>query len=320
MNGLRAPSKDHIRKCINIKSKKTPDIQCKSNAINGDYCSKHWKHPCRFTIHTLYIQCTRQTHRAAIKIQRLWRYKKSFLTLFQQGPCISMRSGSTNQTELQSLEPISSIMNLYYFSIVGLGATLWTFDIRSLAQMISLGTFKLNPYTREVLSARVIQKVLKRIAWLRSRGYTILYPNDTDLSPEQLWRQKVLDACMRLESFGFHVSCEWFSEMTLQKHIEFYKTIYSLWNFRLGLTTEQQNAIVPPPTNLFTLRSEKKQHSHTWWEKMNLRLIETLITSSPDKEYQRLGATYCMIGFVQVNEEAREAFPWLCESINPMEL
>ena len=202
-----------------------------------------------------------------------------------------MRSASTNQSELQSLEPISSIMNLYYFSIVGLGATLWTFDIRSLAQMISLGTFKLNPYTREVLSARVIQKVLKRIAWLRSRGYTILYPNDTDLSPEQLWRQKVLDACMRLESFGFHVSCEWFSEMTLQKHIEFYKTIYSLWNFRLGLTTEQQNAIVPPPTNLFTLRSEKKQHSHTWWEKMNLRLIETLITSSPDKEYQRLGAS-----------------------------
>jgi len=206
MNGLRAPSKDHIRKCINIKSKKTPDIQCKSNAVNGDYCSKHWKHPCRFMIKTIPIQCTRQTHRAAIRIQRLWRRRRPFLTLFHQGPCISMRSVSTNTTELQSLESIDSILNLYYFSLTDSQNTLWTFDIRSLAQMISLGTFKQNPYTRTTLLPRIIQKVLNRIAWLRSRGYTILYPNDMDLTPDQIWRQKILDVCMKLESFGFHVS------------------------------------------------------------------------------------------------------------------
>jgi len=316
MNGLlRASSKDHIRKCINIKSKKTPDIQCKSNAMNGDYCSKHWKHPCRFIIQGTPIQSTRQTYRAALRIQKVWRRVRPFLTLFQQGPCISMRSQGTNSTELQSLESIDNIHNLYYFSIVDSQANLWVFDIRSLAQMISLGTFKLNPYTREPIKPRIIQKVLNRITWLRSRGYTILYPTDVDLSPEQIWRQKVLDVCMRLESFGFHVSCEWISEMTLAQHINFYKTIYNLWNFRLGLTTEQQGLIVPPPIKLFAIRNEKK-HSHLWWEKTNLHLIETLITSSKEKEYQRLGATYCMIGFVEVNEEAATAFPWLQELNN----
>ena len=225
-----------------------------------------------------------------------------------------MRSVSTNTTELQSLESIDSILNLYYFSLTDSQNTLWIFDIRSLAQMISLGTCKQNPYTRTTLSPRIIQKVLNRIAWLRSRGYTILYPNDMDLSPDQLWRQKILDACMRLESFGFHVSCEWFSEMTLDKHIEFYKAIYNLWNFRLGLSKGQQEAIVPSSIPLFTLQGQKK-HTHAWWERVNLRLIETIITSSPDKESQRLGATYCMMGFVQVNDEAAQTFPWLYESM-----
>jgi len=102
--------------------------------------------------------------------------------------------------------------------------------------------------------------------------------------------------------------------MTLDKHIEFYKAIYNLWNFRLGLTTVQQEAIVPSSNLLFTVQGQKK-HSPSWWERVNLRLIETLITSSPDKESQRLGATYCMMGFVQVNTEAAQTFPWLYESM-----
>lgn len=314
MNGLRASSKDHIRKCINIKSKKAPDIQCKLNAINGDYCYRHWKHPSRFIIKMDTLHSTRQSHKAAIRIQRLWRSKKSYLTLFQQGPSISMRSLGTNQNEIQSFESVDTILNLYYFSIVDSKHNLWIFDIRSLAQMISLGTFKVNPYTRDPLSTRIIQKVLNRITWLRSRGYTILYPNDTDLTPEQIWRQKVLDVCMRLESFGFHVSCEWFSEMSLTQHIDFYKAIYNLWNFRLGLSQAQKDAIVPSHIKLFNVQYEKK-HTPVWWEKTNLHLIETLITSSPDKELQRLGATYCMMGFVQVNDEAAQTFPWLYESL-----
>jgi hypothetical protein len=225
-----------------------------------------------------------------------------------------MRLISTNTSEIQSLESVDSILNLYYFSIVDSKHNLWIFDIRSLAQMISLGTLKVNPYTRETLSLRIIHKVLRRIAWLRSRGYTILYPSDCDLTPEQIWRQKVLDVCMRLESFGFHVSCEWFSEMSVAQHIEFYKTIYSLWNFRLGLTQAQKDYIIPPPAKIFTICPEKK-HTPAWWEKTNLHLIETLITSSTDKECQRLGATYCMMGFVQVNDDAATAFPWLYESL-----
>lgn len=301
-------SSDHIRKCINIKSKKTPDIQCKSNAVHTDYCSKHWKHPCRFVSGQIDIPNTRRAEKAVILIQRLWRKRSPFLKLFHQGPCISMRSLSNNSTELYSLESVESIHPLYFFSLVD-NHKLWVFDIRSLAQMILLGTLKENPYTREKLSQQIIQKIIGRISWLRSRGYIILYTGE--LTVEQAWRQKILDACMHLESFGFHVSYEWL-DMTLEQHINFYGTIYNLWNFRLGLTAAQQEAIIGS-TKLF---ASKKKASKIWWEKVNLQIIKTLTTSSPDKELRRLGATYCMMGIVQVNREAAETFPWIYESFN----
>jgi oligopeptidase B len=75
--------------------------------------------------------------------------------------------------------------------------------------------------------------------------------------------------------------------MTLNNHIEFYKTLYNIWNFRLGLSHEQKNAIVPHSIELFNVNNIKK-YSKSWWEKTNLYHIKTLISSTSDKELQRL--------------------------------
>jgi hypothetical protein len=316
MSTCNTSSHDQIRICANIKSKKTPDVQCKSKAVNGDYCSKHCKHPSRFIVAGITTNYTYSQNKAAKKIQRAWKHVRPFLRLFHQG--VLDTSICMNNTELYSLEPVSSLKALYMFGIIDSNSNLWLFDIRSLARMISIGTLKGNPYTREPISSRINSKILRRISWLRSRGYTTLFPQEAELTSEQIWQQKILDTFMKLEAFGFHVQCEWFNEMSIDTHIRFYKTLYELWNFRLGLTTAQQLAIVPSPVKLFSLSiysSHQKQHVLHWWEKVNLRLIETLISSSQDKESQRLGAMYCIMGFVSVCNDAGEAFPWILESL-----
>jgi hypothetical protein len=309
-------SHDQLRICANIKSKKTPDVQCKSKAVNGDYCSKHCKHPSRFIGICIDTNYTYSQNKSAKKIQHAWRHFRPYLRLFNQG--VLDTSISMNATELYSLEPIASLKRLYMFGIIDSSSNLWLFDIRSLAQMISIGTLKGNPYTREPISSRANSKILKRISWLRSRGYTTLFPQDAELTSDQIWQQKILDTFMKLEAFGFHVQCEWFNEMSIDTHIKFYKTLYDLWNFRLGLSTLQQSAIVPSPLKPFSISiysSHQKQHVLHWWEKVNLRLIETFISSSPDKESQRLGAIYCIMGFVSVCNDAADAFPWILESL-----
>jgi hypothetical protein len=313
-----------IRRCANIKSRKVPDAQCALTATYGDYCSRHWKHPHRYVAKEDMAQrevFTRREHAAAERIQKAWKRIRPFLRLFQQGPGVACREQSCNDTELYSLDPIKTIPPLYYISFVGPTGALWSFDVRSLGQLMMRGDLKENPYTREALMPSQLTKITKRVGWLRSRKYSILYPQGTDLTTEQVWRQKVLDVFLRIESYGFHVSCDWFHQMGLRDHEEFYATLYSLWYSRLGLTHQQRESIVPSyetaASRLFRFSPEqgRGRHSASWWERYNLAVIEALLTRSPDKEQRRLGAMYVLMGLVAVCDGAAESFPWLEETI-----
>jgi len=182
-----------------------------------------------------------------------------------------------------------------------------------------MGELKANPYTRTEFSKELLKKIKSRITWLRSRKYSVFYPSGTDLTSEQIWRQKILDVFMKIESFGLYVSCDWFTGMSIEDHRKFYTTLYMVWFHKLGLNHIQREAIVPQyiseKKKLFRYSPESfdthKPHIKHWWEKLNLSLIEAFLTRSPDKENNRLGATYCVMGLVAINEGAAEVFPWL---------
>ena len=311
-----------IRACANIKSRKSPDIQCKSSATHGDFCSRHWKHPTRFTTgHANVAGCTRRHHAAAKRIQTFWRNRVPYLMYAYHGPGFSYREKSCNETELYSFDPVKDIPKLFYFSYIDARMNLWSFDIRTLGQILSMGELKQNPYTREMLTPYFISRVIRRLTWLRTRKYSVLYPTGVDLTAEQIWRQRVLDLCMKIESFGYYVSCDWYTEMSVDDHKKFYARLYDLWTAGLGLTNEQRESIVPGYKStdrpLFRYSPEalvsQRARTKSWWDKHNLAVIEALLTRSPIRESNKLGAMYCVIGFVAVNEKAADVFPWFAE-------
>jgi len=309
-----------VRKCANIKSRKVPDMQCNINATHGDYCTRHWKHPHKFVekTNTVYINIpNRKELKAICMIQRVWRRISPFLHVKAQGVGYYQRDKSVNETEVFSLEPVNQIPTLYYFSYADSSKNLWSFDIRSLGQIISFGDIKKNPYTRECFTPSILTRIRNRLTWLRKRKYSVIYPIGVDLTQDQLWSQKVLDFFMKIESFGYYVSCEWFTKMTVEDHKKFYKTLYELWNYRLGLTTQDRLRITPGPKPLFKYIPDEldrhRAHTIQWWERLNLSLIEALLTRSSDKEQQKLGATYCVMGLVGCVSAAAESFPWMAD-------
>ena len=311
-----------VRKCANIKSRKVPHMQCNINATHGDYCTRHWKHPHKFVQKTecVFITIASRKELTAIRIiQRVWRRISPFLHVKAHGIGFYQKYKSVNNSEVFSLEPVEQIPNLYYFSYVDAKKNLWSFDIRSLGQLISFGDAKKNPYTREPFIPSVLTRIRNRLTWLRKRKYSVVYPIGIDLTQEQLWSQKVLDFFMKIESFGYYVSCEWFTSMGVEDHKKFYKTLYELWNYRLGLTTQDRLRISPGTKPLFKHTPDEldrhRAHTAQWWERLNLSLIEALLTRSPDKEQQRLGATYCVMGLVGTVPAAAESFPWMAEII-----
>ena len=311
-----------IRTCCNIKSRKSPDAQCKLSATYGDFCSRHWKHPTRYVVaYTNASICTRKHFNAAKRIQAFWRRRVPYLMYAYHGPGFLYREKSCNETELYSFDPVQEIPKLFYFSYIDSRMNLWSFDIRTLGQILSMGELKQNPYTREPLTGNFINRVIRRLMWLRTRKYSVLYPTGIDLTAEQIWRQKILDLCMKIESFGYYVSCDWYSDMSIGDHRNFYTKLYNLWHTSLGLTNEQREAIVPgykssekplfrySPDALATQRARNK----AWWDKLNLGVMEALLTRSAARESNKLGAMYCVIGFVAINEKAADVFPWFVD-------
>jgi len=305
-----------FRTCRNIKSRANPDSQCPYLTVNGDYCLRHYKNPRPFTpIKVSPRTYTRSEHQNARKIQGFWRIHAPLRRNRVQGPAANAISLATNDTELYTLESVLNIPHIYRISFSDARKNIWLFDIRTLVHSMGTGFPSHNPYTRDELTEEAKAKIHARISWLRSRKYHILHINTDVLTEEQLWNQAVLDIFLQIEALGYYVSCDWYHQMTMIDHSNFYKKLYDLWEYRLGLTRAEKEKIVPGPTPFRYDPTEPLRKTKTWWEKKNLQLIKSFITRGHDKEQRKLGAMYILMALVQVSRAAELALPWITESV-----
>ena len=314
-----------LRKCANIKSKKHKDQPCLYTATHGDFCSRHFKNPTRFAAKEPMLpekMLTRSAHQAICFIQKTWRRWSSKMRYARQGPAANALDLAANQTEVYSLDVLESIPKSFFFSFADEHKNIWAFDIRSLSHLVTEGNDIVNPYTRMNISSETLQKIHARIIWLRQRKFPILHATGENLTQEQIWNQKVLDVFFKMESLGYRASCRWFDEMGLTDHMAFYRKLFRLWMYQLGLTPTEREAIVPGynsgVTKLFRQtpdRLESSNHDLRWWRRANLNLILEFISRSPQKAQQGLGALYVLMALVQIVPEANEAYPWVRESL-----
>jgi hypothetical protein len=258
---------------------------------------------------------------AVRKIQRAWRLHSPLLRFTQQGPAANDRALANNTTELYSLGPIDEIPATYLFSFPDSRKAIWLFDIRTLSHSLGAGHPQENPYTRESLSQGAMESLHRRISWLRKRKYQIQHVNTDVLTPEQLWNQKVLDVFLKIEALGYYASCDWFHEMSAYSHEYFYRRLFDLWNYRLGLTPAQKEQVVPGhlrggAQRLFrTPPEDLAPKERAWWQRTNLEIIDAFVTRAADKEFRKLGAVYVLMGLVQVSREAARALPWVTAAL-----
>lgn len=260
---------------------------------------------------------TRMYLQSVIRVQKWWRKTLPFILVRNQGPSVHSYELSQNTTEVYSMETLDTIPKSFFFSYSDSNKTIWSFDIRSLSHMLAEGKALENPYTRELFSPKAVQKVRERISYLRKRKYSVLYLHGDNLSQEQEWNQRVLDVFMKLEALGYLAACSWFHALSIRDHFSFYKVMYELWNWRVGLTPDERELIVPSSIKLFRWAPDAMtEHNLRWWQKQNLSIIHTLITKSRDKTKNALGAVYTMMGLVHVSEDAAEAYPWIQEMLS----
>jgi len=310
-----------VRQCSNIKSKKHPDVQCTYSASDGEFCSRHYKRPVRFQEKgTLTATPTIKHNSAANRIQRFWKYQVGFLRFRRQGPASQIPEISDNNTDICTLESVSSIPLLYRWSYADAKKHIWLFDIRSLSMLRSQDskTTLLNPYTREEFSLIANDMFQKRCANLRAHKYCLLHTNDVDLTETQVWHQNLLDMTMKYDMLGYHMSLDWFSQLNREQCYTLYYELWELWMYRLQLPSSIKNKVVPrwnDETSLLFkwLPAEiRNKRDIKWWQKNLLEILNRLV-SAVLKEHRTLGALYGMTGLAMASPTVREFYPWLVE-------
>lgn len=91
----------------------------------------------------------------------------------------------------------------------------------------------------------------------------------------------------------------------------FYNALFSLWEYRLGISRAEKERIIPGDTLFRFHPSDIPIKSLHWWEKNTLSLMEAFVTRAEDAEHQKMGVMYMLMALVQVSRAAAEALPWL---------
>jgi hypothetical protein len=308
--------------CSSIKSKKNSSLRCPNLATRGQFCAKHCKSRVPWTGRIVTkvkpVPFTKRQKVAAEKIMKFWKIHGRRALRRRHGPSLFLSSLSNNDKDIYTFDPITTIPIAYHFSFVDEKQHIWTFDMRFLLQLLQYGKELINPFSQERISENTIKRLQTISQNLRKHKVPIVYMDTDELSPEQIWNQKVLDVFLKLTSLGYGVNMLWFENMTIRLHQRFYRKLYDLWTIHLRLTPEEKEQIVPGHlggrTPLFRCNPtiiESQMHELRWWRKQNLNLMNAFLSRSQDKTIQGCGALYVLTALAQTLPKIAEVYPWL---------
>jgi hypothetical protein len=152
-------------------------------------------------------------------------------------------------------------------------------------------------------------------------GMNIALPQDV-LTPHQRFRQHVLRLFQTINALGHYSDPEWFIALTYEQHITFLRELIDIWNYRAELSHQARRAIYPPYGDPFP-------HYVLGWVthqfyiylspeniiNINLTVIERFISSAVSEADRCLGSNFILCALTLVSIPAREALPWLYQSV-----
>lgn len=152
-------------------------------------------------------------------------------------------------------------------------------------------------------------------------GMNIALPQDV-LTPQQRFRQHVLGLFQIINALGHYSDPDWFTSLTYNQHITFLRELIDIWNYRAELSPQMRRTIYPPygdPFPHYVLGWATHQFyiylSHENIININLTVIERFINSAVEESDRCLGSNFILCALTLVSIPAREALPWLYQSV-----
>tara|TARA_B110000967_G_C18776142_1_gene505644 strand:- start:36 stop:1100 length:1065 start_codon:yes stop_codon:yes gene_type:complete len=260
-------------------------------------------------------------------IQRNWRGYLLREYVKCSGPALKDRSICVNDTDFATLEPVDEICYNQFYSFSG-NNNCYGCDIYSLHNLINKQNDTCNPnipieiknpYDREIITANQITRFNRylRLAKALNISFKINDEKSDIIDPKKKLEMNIIEIFQYINELGNYADSTWFTNLPRHMMVLFIREVYDIWHYRAQLSQQTMRDIVPPHGNPFTgmtLHLAQSQ-SDEYLKNTALRIIHYLVKTGYTNETRALGAYYVLAALTLVSEDARNALPWLYQSV-----
>jgi hypothetical protein len=144
---------------------------------------------------------------------------------------------------------------------------------------------------------------------------TINKLNQIRLQPIQT---RIVQLFMEMDHLGNYTESSWFSNLDRNQNVRFYRVLYEIWSYRAQIPNETKNKICPivnPFANTVASAMNINQYDETNVQNACLCAMENMVYTGINTEFKTLGAFHVLSALTVVSPLARQAMPWLYESV-----
>jgi SAP domain-containing new25 len=259
------------------------------------------------------------------RIQRLVR--RNFIKMHARvsGPAYHDRSLCVNDTDFYSMEPMNDIPRNQFISVKDDSGMVYGFD------MISLNTYCMserkngtmhhgeplsNPYNRMPFPLTLLHQMHRKFCLTHILGVGCMIESEPEpvQSAEQQADQLLFIVFQQINAHGHYADTAWFGELTGVQILRFMRELADIWNYRAQIIPQLKQEICPPNGDPFRHLDIRYMHPETIKHNA-IQLMNTFVASGTTQDSRGLGAYYVLSALTLVSQSARNAMPWLYESV-----
>jgi len=222
------------------------------------------------------------------------------------------RSISTNKNDFFSLDKIDDIPDNYFFSFRDIDGFVYSFDIRSIENLIIDGYLQ-NPFNRKDFSNETLSQLNKRKKQLKNYNIRLDFNSECiELTDKQKFNLRVLEIFQKLNRLGHYAMMDWFTNLSIGQLKKWYKEAEDIFNYRANLTENKKLDIIPDGQAFhYSIDFIYSQNDKRKLQNIILEEIDRFISLGKSKNDQYTGSLYMLTAFTEVSIEAANSLPWL---------
>jgi len=242
-----------------------------------------------------------------------------------RGPARIKRELCVNESDFFTMDSVTEIPYLQFFSYKTENDVIYGFDIMSLYNLYDkqYGIAE-NPYTREPFPRGIKKKILRllRLSRLFNEKINVNINEDEKINtivktPFEMIEYRAISVFHDIDILGNYTDYTWFLTLDHYRIVRFVIELIDIWLYRANISNDIKTEICPNHADLFHYISHSNIHildSNVLFDN-SLRIIERLVRDGINRESRCLGANFVLCALTLVSPAAAEALPWLYQSV-----